>query len=167
MTPDKYQTKADKFSLYKNCNPDTLLYYAAALGGEVGELIDDAEHGFREGVIDEGGDVLWYMAAVAMMIDVRLSDVIGADSFKDGPLCIKARDIDIYCGRLLDQVKKVMRDDDGVLTITRKNRIRTYLHDMYACLNAYALMCGNEVEDMAKFNIQKLKEKAASGDVTG
>lgn len=168
MKPDKYQEKSDEFSLYKNHNPDTLLYYATALGGEVGELIAAAivdEYG--PSVLDEGGDVLWYIGAVARTIDCPLSKIIGKNDFERVPIGLRPRDIDIHIGKLLNQVKKVVRDDKGDLLPSRRLNIISALKWMLSCLNGYAALAGGTLEDMAKDNLDKLREKEEEGKVTG
>lgn len=83
-----------KFDQYQNSVKETsywpteygLLYLANALGGEAGELQNLVKKVYRdnsgkiqedrrEEMIDELGDVLWYVAAIASELQINLSEV--------------------------------------------------------------------------------------------
>jgi NTP pyrophosphatase (non-canonical NTP hydrolase) len=80
-----YQEYANKTAIYK---PElAILYPTLGLAGEAGELANKVKKIFRDyggnlnasglrgQLIDELGDVLWYVAAVAADIEVTLEEV--------------------------------------------------------------------------------------------
>ena len=92
VTPNS--TIMTKFDQYQNSVKETsywpteygLLYLANALGGEAGELQNLVKKVYRdsggklqedrrEAMIDELGDVLWYVAAIASELQINLSEV--------------------------------------------------------------------------------------------
>ena len=93
MTLDEYQERARGTAFY----PLHMLYVSIALAGEVGELANQVkkltrddlpDHDWRdvlprqqiptdryERIVDELGDVLWYVAAMASELGVSLTEV--------------------------------------------------------------------------------------------
>ncbi|GAA5334688.1 MULTISPECIES: nucleoside triphosphate pyrophosphohydrolase family protein [Thermus] len=88
MTFDAYQEEAKKTALYPEAY--RLLYPTLGLAGEAGELANKVkkvlrDHGgrltpeIREALLQELGDVLWYVAQVATDLEVRLEAVAQAN----------------------------------------------------------------------------------------
>ena len=83
-TLNEYHTEADRtFPTYQAMNRDEQILLAVmGLGGEAGEVVDYYKkvlfHGHeldRDKLIDETGDVLWYVAAMATALDVTLEEI--------------------------------------------------------------------------------------------
>lgn len=82
MELNTYQQQASETAVYK---PEhKLVYPVLGLAGEAGELANKAKKilrdqlapdSYRSVMIDELGDVLWYVAAVATDLGVTLSEV--------------------------------------------------------------------------------------------
>lgn len=92
MNFQEYQDFAVVSAIY---NPDkySIIYPAIGLGNEAGEVLGkvkkvlrDNEGNFTkewsEKIVDEMGDVLWYMAALARDLGVTLEDVAKANIAK-------------------------------------------------------------------------------------
>ncbi len=84
MTFNEYQQTSKQF--LKNLSFDKLEYYALGLAGETGETIDEIKKMIRddggnlteerkEKLLSEIGDVLWYLAQMASVINVPLSTI--------------------------------------------------------------------------------------------
>lgn len=83
---DFYQVCAHETSHNTTIAGDTLLYPALGLCGEAGELANKIKKVWRDSggypsidgrnaIIDELGDVMWYVAEMATQLGVNLSDV--------------------------------------------------------------------------------------------
>lgn len=81
MNFDEYQAWVRSISIFPN--PDTNLEYPTlGLCGEAGEIANKVKKVQRDGatldgdaLADEVGDALWYVAALANVLGVRLSDI--------------------------------------------------------------------------------------------
>ncbi len=87
--PDKYQRMAARtlidgpgFTLTDN--EFMIVWKSLALAGEAGELAETVKKGLlhrhgldRDAVIKELGDVMWYVAALATLMDVSLAEIMG------------------------------------------------------------------------------------------
>ncbi len=97
MTPDEYQIEALKTAVYSRVTAaQGAEYLTLALIGEVGEVCDARKKQMRMGntdgsqdeyfniakqrIIDESGDVLWYMAMIAFECGVKFSLAVGVES---------------------------------------------------------------------------------------
>jgi len=86
LTLDGYQTETQRTAAMTISNRERLAVFGLGLGGESGEVQDLIKkhlgHGHaldRENVKKELGDVLWYVAAIAGALGLKLSDVAGAN----------------------------------------------------------------------------------------
>ena len=82
MTFNEYQDKAMTFLNNKLSKKDVLINGAMGLCGESGEVIDIVKKHHAQGheldkekIIEELGDVCWYIAEIAYVLDVKLEDV--------------------------------------------------------------------------------------------
>ena len=82
MTFNEYQDKAMTFLNNKLSKKDVLIYGVMGLCGESGEVIDIVKKHHAQGhdldkekIIEELGDVCWYIAEIAYVLDVKLEDV--------------------------------------------------------------------------------------------
>lgn len=82
MTFNEYQDKAMTFLNNKLSKKDVLINGVMGLCGESGEVIDIVKKHHAQGheldkekVIEELGDVCWYIAEIAYVLDVKLEDV--------------------------------------------------------------------------------------------
>lgn len=84
-TLNEYQEKAKKTAIYPD-GPTGLTYTALGLAGEAGEVANDVKKWIRDDnssltperrnkLIDEMGDVLWYLASLSKELDTNLQTV--------------------------------------------------------------------------------------------
>ena len=91
MTLDEYQEKA----LSTNINPGTHIFFDRMFGlvGEAGEMADKVKKWIRDNnadwekldkqmMMDELGDVLWYVATLADTLGYKFSDVANHNATK-------------------------------------------------------------------------------------
>lgn len=86
MDLDEYQEKTEQTAIYPSEFPDfvsaELVYVVLGYDGEAGEVVEKLKKAIREddssyldGLEDEVGDSLWYMARIAEELDVSLSEI--------------------------------------------------------------------------------------------
>ena len=83
MTINEYQEKAMTFLNNKFSKKDVLINGVMGLCGESGEVIDIVKKHHAQGheldkekIIEELGDVCWYIAEIATVLDVKLEDIL-------------------------------------------------------------------------------------------
>jgi NTP pyrophosphatase (non-canonical NTP hydrolase) len=91
MDIDEYQAKAAETIQFNNNSNDAISISLLGLSGEVGELsteykkkIRDGENYklFREIIIEEIGDVMWYLSSIATHEDIEFSEVLRKNMIK-------------------------------------------------------------------------------------
>lgn len=86
---DKYQSEALSMAFYPNVGHN-FVYPALGLAGEAGEVSEKIKKlirddssvitpGKRQELKEELGDVLWYVAAIAMEFNLSLSEIASAN----------------------------------------------------------------------------------------
>ena len=70
-------------------------------------------------------------------------------------------------GEVLDKVKKIMRDDGGVITDGRREAIKGELGDTLWYLAVLCTELGLSLDDVAAANVQKLKDRKERGVIKG
>lgn len=170
MKLNEYQTGAVSTAIY----PGKLAYPTLGLCGEVGELADACTDGKDDEVPKEIGDVLWYAANVAADMGLEFSEVCKRKMFQkrnldalfwDAPeacteLCVQA-------GRVAENVKKTIRDNNGDLEDKRKNNICRSLKKIIGVLAEVAHEYETTLEECAKMNLAKLKSRQERGKLKG
>lgn len=66
-------------------------------------------------------------------------------------------------GEVADEIKKIIRNDRGVVTDKRKDKIKLELGDVLWYVAAIASAFNLTLEEVAQANIEKLKERKARG----
>lgn len=170
MKLNEYQSGAKETAIY----PGELVYPALGLCGEIGELFDAMDKGVWEEIPKEIGDVLWYVANVAADADLTLSEVMGRKTFPNNKKLtyaesnIAIKEIVFMGGVVAENVKKTLRDDAGVLCEKRRKNIKVALKDIVINLVTIGWdYCEDQLEDIAKANIEKLLSRQERGKLTG
>jgi len=70
-------------------------------------------------------------------------------------------------GEVAEKVKKLMRDDFGVLTDERREAIANELGDVLWYLQATAMELGYTLEQIAQINVFKLSTRARRNKISG
>jgi len=72
-----------------------------------------------------------------------------------------------HTGQVANQVKKILRDDDGILTPERKAAIASEIGDICWYVAALAYDIGIDLEDVAQENLDKLASRQERGTLKG
>jgi len=144
------------------------------LCGELGELLREQYlNKMSNKLVDEAGDVLWYIAVVAHELKLKLTDLLAmVDIYVESldkaqeALTEMAKEIHMLNAPLMHAVangteianvwKKAQRDDDGVLSLARAEAIKFRLACTLVALCAYLTECGILLEVVIAYNIEKL-----------
>lgn len=70
-------------------------------------------------------------------------------------------------GEIANKVKKVYRDDNGVLTNERREQLKDELGDLLWYAAQFAEVIGVSLSDVAECNLRKLESRAARGTLQG
>jgi NTP pyrophosphatase (non-canonical NTP hydrolase) len=94
MNASDYQTKAARTLIAEPDHPFTgneqmLMWCALGLGGEAGEVLDHLKKGIchqhgidRLKIKEELGDLMWYVAGIATLLDISLDAVMSSNIAK-------------------------------------------------------------------------------------
>ena len=172
---NQYQSGAVSTSIY----PGKLVYPALGLCGEVGELIDvisiEHEHcnngAELHNIKKEIGDCCWYCANMAEDMDTRLSEVMDRENFQEytGPWDVDQviSQLAICTGIVAENVKKAIRDNDGVVSYDRGKNILTALRFLVIWLGRLCSNYDTTLEECAQLNLDKLRSRAERGVIKG
>ncbi len=70
-------------------------------------------------------------------------------------------------GEVLNKVKKIIRDDDSKITETKKEELIKELGDVLWYVSALATELELDLDDIAKFNIERLALRKKQGKLQG
>ena len=70
-------------------------------------------------------------------------------------------------GELVNKVKKIIRDDEGVLTKEKAYEIQLEAGDVLWYISQIARLTGSTLEKVADMNIQKLLKRTKQGTIHG
>lgn len=70
-------------------------------------------------------------------------------------------------GEVAEKIKKIFRDDNGVLTEEKKGIIKKELGDVLWYLSQVATELGLSLDEVALFNLEKLLSRKERGRITG
>ena len=166
----KYQDDARSTAIYPNSVE--FLYPALGLAGEAGELCEKiAEDAEDTEIIKEIGDVLWYVANVALDCGILMHTIFeGLDDFDQIEPIIEinmaaalAKNVGIVC----EMAKKAARDDGGNVTDARREKVREALRAVLGTLAGVCAPWEFNLSQCAETNIAKLKSRQERGVLGG
>lgn len=70
-------------------------------------------------------------------------------------------------GEVLEHVKKHLRDDGGVMTKERVEKLKAEVGDVIWYIANLCSDLGLKLNDVAKYNLKKLKDRKARGKIHG
>lgn len=184
MKPDKYQQLALKTGDNVKLNeyqvgakstaiyPGKLAYPTLGMCGEIGELTEACRRGDDDNVPKEIGDVLWYVANVAADAELPLSGVCKRQTFKMKGFPAwdwteACEELSVAAGIVAENVKKAIRDNNGILTDKRCENLCRALRRVILTLVSIANVYGYSLEDCAKMNLDKLYSRQERGKLSG
>lgn len=181
MFLNEYQDGAISTAIYPIA---TCIYYPTlGLAGEYGELIEkmhNSDHGL---ILKEVGDLLWYISNLANDLEITLTEmlaIIGCTATRFEQLELFAlenrgslqvgnpRDfMGIKIGSICEMVKKLYRDDDGILTADRRTNILVSLAWILVGICVLVSTFDVRLEPIAAQNLRKLASRKQRGVIQG
>lgn len=163
MTPDEYQKQAASTAIYPG--RDTVLglaYCALGLANEAGEYLAAKDSATSHETEAEAGDVLWYVALLALELDAPLSEVVGVPRLSALPTekSYAPLPLSAYAASIAGAAKKIIRDGD----LDHAHR-RVIVRDLRHAL----MVLGQDVDlDKAAWaNVEKLRSRQERGVLGG
>jgi len=151
------------------------VYPALAMMGEIGEVAEKLPAG-GDGLLNEFGDVLWYVDAAARDLGLTLDEVVeGAIERRafcnfensihvgSGDSASHALKLIAHASVFSERIKKYWRDGGKVQT----DVCMVDLHGVLCQLHRVAVICGWNLESAARANMAKLASRRARGVVSG
>lgn len=158
---EEYEEKARKTAIYPNIS-ENYQYPLLGLIEEAGE-IDEKIH---LGVTDlnelnkEFGDVYWYLTSCSFELKLNFNELLNSPIESDLPIGIEASKIAGY-------LKKIIRDDNGVMTDSKKDKIIISIKKIVFLLQKYQKKYNLNTLDIMKNNIEKLYSRKERGVLKG
>lgn len=170
MNFKEYEEKAITTKCY--ANEIAIPYVVLGLCGETGEFFEKIQSIENEKdvplILKEVGDILWYVAAIRIELDLR-------PLFWPKVSIREINPITLVCavGAVAEQTKKYLRDDwkidDSIeFSEERKLIVHNKLQELLQCLADICEAKFNiSLEEIAKENIEKLADRANRGCIHG
>lgn len=146
---------------------------ALGLIGETGELVDVIKkYKYQSGanpefptrkIVDELGDVLWYLVELADGMNLKLYDVCNADFAKLDEKRVK------YAPRRGTPESTIIALHSRATELYRAAHLKAWqsvhkrMQQMLFCAAHIARMCGYTLEEVARLNIRKLQNRYPDG----
>ena len=182
-TPREYFNLVSKFDKYPNSEKPNI--YFIGLAGETGELTKaladvkpfggDSESIEKETNIlkSEIGDVLWYWFALAKSLDIDYNNIWLDVSYEQRKTHINHIPLETilllvsHVGRLMEHLKKSIRDDKGIITKERKNKIEQELADTLWHIMLFIKQFEFTPMEILELNYEKLYARNKAGTIHG
>ena len=181
MFLNEYQEGAISTAIYPIA---TCIYYPTlGLAGEYGELIEKMHKGDHGLVLKEVGDLLWYISNLANDLECTLTEMlalVGCTATRFEQLELFALDnrgslqvgnprdfMGIKIGSICEKVKKLYRDDDGILTTDRRTNILASLAWVLIGICVLVSTFDVRLEPVAAQNLRKLASRKQRNVIQG
>jgi len=191
MKLNDYQKASRKTAIYPDLGAK-LVYPTLGLAGESGELLEKALN--KAPMADfqgELGDVLWYTSQLVTELNLELEALIGKmltpevhrsqivhmiltgyrqpDAFGGNAVYVSelCSELAVAVGHVSECTKKMIRDDNAVLTDERRAKYSNLLASVLAAWSAITICSGLEAEACAEANYQKLVSRLERGVLSG
>lgn len=161
---DQYQENAIKTAIY----PIDQLYPSLGLVGECAELTE-ALLIDRQETEKEMGDCLWYIANLGADCGRKMSEITCTEGFYNKPVEFVNPSLTLFrlCGMVAENMKKAIRDNEGVLTKQREDNVVFALRGIYNVLLKICNDFGLDMEEVARKNNEKLFSRMERGKLGG
>lgn len=153
-----YQIEARQTAVFEPAI--AILYPPMGLINEFGEFVDAYYSSDTiDHLISELGDVLWYFSTTCDLVLADLQQIFDA-----APINIVSAHVDILVtiGKIAGIVKKAERDK-----VFKKEALREQLINFASYIKGYAFVMDVQIEDVARANIKKLRDRQARNVLYG
>jgi NTP pyrophosphatase (non-canonical NTP hydrolase) len=147
---------------------------AAEVVAEIHTALRDGHAMPKDRIVDELGDVLWYSARVAELVDITLADApqpafsAGYEGWYARAALIDACfGLVTTAGAIAGHIKKALRDNNGRMTDVRQARITDQLGGLLAHGALLAKAVDATLRDAVDANITKVRRRLANGTLAG
>lgn len=142
-------------------------YLALGLAGEASEALEKYSLG-AGGLVGELGDVLWYASRLHRELKLDPTEALAVlRVFAHDTRLDPATELVVTTGRAAEIVKKAIRDDGGVLTDARRDKLALALGEVLSAWFAVHGVLKVSPEDTAQANLAKLRGRKARGTLSG
>lgn len=140
-----------------------LMEMGLGLCGEAAELkkilnSNMTKEEFREEMVNEGGDISWYAAALCTLHKREFSEVV-PDEIQPYPLSIAADKVVIAAGDIADAIKKAVAQGHKL----DLDSIYSHLTDLVSNLAVLLSFFGIDYEEVLAYNNLKLQKRYPNG----
>lgn len=115
---------------------------------------------------DEAGDVLWYLAELAVGMGEPLERIMAAESFRDIDHLVAQRSRRMH-GNDARNVILAMAGNASVIcrdaSRSEWRMVRAHMRKMMIAIGVLMQICGSSLEDAARGNIRKLEKRYPKG----
>lgn len=160
MDLNDYEIKIAEFDKYPETSKPHI--YFLGLGGEFGEVMEKVHtiESDKE-IIKEIGDVIWYLTRIASDYGFSIAEL-----YRENREPKEIKTVSGSIGQILEYMKKVIRDKDGV-KVMRDPLLKERLLDALYLLDKKCVLFGNTLEETVEINYDKLKSRFDRGVVSG
>jgi NTP pyrophosphatase (non-canonical NTP hydrolase) len=165
-----YMAATDATAFYPHAGTrsmDAVEYVALAMLGETTEVLQKDDDGDRAGLVAELGDVLWLLARFYRELDADPYDDVQHAATLTCPRPNAVVALVVAAGRAGEKVKKVLRDDAGILSKARRNELTEALASVLATWLAVHERYGLDPAVTAQANLAKLADRRRRSVLTG
>ena len=158
MHLDAYQEAAFSLNRFESLPPGFphAAFCALGLGGELGEAITAP----KDKQVEELGDVLWYLAVLAHVLDFRMSDI------NSQPVVTNWAGTAARLGAIQELLKKLYRNNEE-LDAVWKHRLRGALTEFFGAFRGMCRVLGTTVDDVMDANLEKMRARELEGTLLG
>jgi NTP pyrophosphatase (non-canonical NTP hydrolase) len=164
ITHDDYQNKTKEFVIYPK--EVGILYTIIGLTDETIELYEKHSINNINGMKDECGDCLFYLANVCTELQIDFNNIINLSIYEFNHRI--ADELLIISGKILGKMKKIIRDDKSIITEIKKQEIIILLQSYYHVLNIFCEdMLNDSIENIMENNVEKLSSRKERNVISG
>lgn len=166
-----FQILNQEFREYSEWTKTTAIYdsrekaITCCLLGLGGESVELSQHMFYESgnedlIKKEFGDILWYVGHLVHVLGVqeKIQFFTQNESFDE---------IFYYIGPLQESFKKVVRDDNFVVTDEKLGKIVSHINELLSCIYEMVEASGFDFLEILELNKVKLESRLDRGVISG
>lgn len=162
MHLDDYQVESAKTAVFPPQHE--LAYPVLGLVEEVYELMEVSTQD-ADAIVDELGDIMWYAAAVARAVELKLQNCYDLGGTMENSRSM-AHDMVALSAKIAGRAKKILRGDAG--QNHKVQAIKKYLGDLMVRVELIAKDYANAtLSEVCQRNITKLQDRMERGVLKG